>query len=103
MILPLKTARERAAEDALVDLVAGAVRLGVVDRRVVVDQLVAVGEVEAVQRAVAALAVEQRACASLRTNAPPSANECDEKRVLRDVCTCRLAMWNASSDSCCTL
>ena len=37
-----------------------AVRLGVVDRRVVVDQPIAVGEVEPVQRAVATLAVEER-------------------------------------------
>ena len=48
-----------AAEDALVDLVARAVRLRVVDRRVVVDQALAVGEIEAVQRALGALAVEQ--------------------------------------------
>ena len=49
----------RAAQDALVDLVAAAVRLRVVDRRVVVDQPVAVGEIEAVERAVAAFTVEE--------------------------------------------
>ena len=47
-----------AVEDALVQLVAGAVRLGVVDDRVVVDVLRAVGQVEAVERALAAFAVE---------------------------------------------
>ena len=49
-----------AAEDALVDLVARAVRLGVIDRRVGVDQALAVGDVQAVQRALGALAVEHR-------------------------------------------
>ena len=49
-----------AAEDALVDLVARAVRLGVIDRRVRVDQPLAVGQVQAVQRALGAFAVEHR-------------------------------------------
>ena len=46
------------AQDPFVQLVAAAVRLGVVDRRVIVDQPPAVREIQAVQRAVAALAVE---------------------------------------------
>ena len=51
--------RARAAgQDALVDLVARAVRLRVVDRRVRVDERVAVGDVQPVQRALGALAVE---------------------------------------------
>ena len=60
MILPLNTARARAAENALVDLVARAVRLRVIDRRVVVDQPIAVGQVQPVQRALRTLAVENR-------------------------------------------
>ena len=60
MILPLNTAARLAVEDALVELVAGAVRLGVVDRRVVVDVLLAVADVEAVERRTPRLAVEAR-------------------------------------------
>jgi hypothetical protein len=59
------------------------VRLGVVDRRVVVDVALAVGQVQPVQRALGALAVEHRASTSLRTSRPPSENECDEKLALR--------------------
>ena len=50
MIRPLKTARRLAVQDALVQLVAGAVRLGVVDGRVIIDVLRAVHDVEAVER-----------------------------------------------------
>ncbi len=59
MILPLNTARGAAAEDALVDLVARAVRFRVIDRRVIVDQAIAVGEIEAVQRDLRPFAVER--------------------------------------------
>ncbi len=58
--LPVEHRARGAAEDSLVDLVAAVVRLGMVDRRVVVDEPIAVGEVQAVQRAVPAFAVEQR-------------------------------------------
>src|SRR2546423_1774050 len=58
--LAVEDGPRRAAGDALVALVAAVVRLGMVDRRVVVDQPIAVGEIEAVQRAVAAFAVEER-------------------------------------------
>ena len=60
MILPLNTARDLSAEDALVDLVAAAVRHRVIDRGVVVDQLRAAADIQAVQRAVDAFAGERR-------------------------------------------
>ena len=50
-----------AGEDALVELVAGAVRHRVIDRGVVVDQLLAVGEIHAVHRAVGAFALQRNA------------------------------------------
>ena len=49
-----------AAENALVDLVARAVRLRVIDGGVIVDQAIAIGQIQAVQRALGALAVENR-------------------------------------------
>ena len=48
------------AENALVDFVARAVGAGVIDGRVVVDQAVAVGEIQPVQRHLGAFAVERR-------------------------------------------
>ena len=54
MILPLKTACELSVQDALVHLVAGGVRLGVVDRGVIVHVLRAVDDVQAVQVGVGA-------------------------------------------------
>ena len=60
-IRPLKTARERSVEDALVELVAGAVRLAMLDVHVVVDVLPAARQVEPVEDGVDALAVEHRA------------------------------------------
>ena len=50
-----------AVEDALVKLVTGAVRHGVVDAGVVVDVLLAVGHIKAVERAFAAFAREHGA------------------------------------------
>ena len=49
---------------------AGAVRLGVVDERVIVDVLLAADDVQAVEGGLAALAVES-GVDSLRTSAPP--------------------------------
>ncbi len=49
----------RPPEDALVDLMARAVRLRMVDRRVVVDEPLAVCEVEPVQRDLGTLTVER--------------------------------------------
>jgi hypothetical protein len=60
MMRPLNTARASIVENALVELVARAVRHRVIDRRVVVDELRAVAEVDAVERAVRALAAEAR-------------------------------------------
>ena len=80
-----------AAENALVDLVARAVRLGVIDGRVIVDQAIAIGQIQAVQRALRALSVEQRdrhRCGRSGRRAKTSA-----KRSWRSVpaCTCMLA------------
>ena len=69
-----------AVQNAFIEFVAGAVRLGVVDDRVIVDVLRAVDDVEAVQGGVEPS--ERMALASLRTSAPPSEMECDENVAL---------------------
>ena len=58
--LAVEHALAAIVEDALVELVALAVRLGVIDGRVVVHQPIAVDQVEPVHRAVDAFAVEHR-------------------------------------------
>jgi 7-keto-8-aminopelargonate synthetase-like enzyme len=54
----MKDAARAAVQNALVDFAASRVRPGMVDARVRVEQSVAVGDVQAVKAALAALAVE---------------------------------------------
>ena len=56
--LAVEDGARAAGQDALVELVARAMRLRVVDRRVRVDERIAVGDIQPVQRALGALAVE---------------------------------------------
>ena len=90
-----------AVENALVQLMAGAVRPGVVDLGVVIDMLRPVDDVQPVQGA--SDPSERVALTSLRTSAPPREMECEEKAALRPMVACSVAMWNALVVSCCTL
>ena len=86
-------------QDALVDLVARAMRLRVVDRRVRVDEAMAGGDVEAVERALGALAAST-AVMSLRRDAGAERQRARRERAgAAQLHAARLATWNAADDS----
>ena len=85
-----------SVQDALVELAARAVRLGVVDHGVVVEVLRAGPEEEAVQRA-SAPSASSRTFRSLRARAPPSEIECEVKLLSRPWLTSVVATWKAAS------
>ncbi len=90
--LAVEDAAGPAVEDALVQLVAGAIRLGMVDARVVIDQLVAARQVQAVKRGFAALRVEHHVDVRARST-PPRATVLDVNRLPRSCCTWSVATW----------
>ena len=83
-----------AGQDALVELVARAVRHRVVDRRVRVDERVAAGHIQAVERAFRALARQRRRSMSLRAMRPPSVTACDRNVAARSTRANIVARWN---------
>ena len=94
MILPLKTARALAAEDALVELVARPVRHRVVDLGVVVDKLSPSARKgrSSVHSAPSPASVGEM---SLRAMRPPSVIACDEKARPRRAGTGSWPTWKA--------
>ena len=88
---PLKTALALAVQNALVQLVAVGVRLGVVDDGVIVDVLRAVHDVEAVERRLGAFRKR-------RAGVVADQRAAERDRVRREVraaaeLACRVATW----------
>ena len=98
-IRPVNDAVRPVVEDALVELVALAVRLPVVEPRVVVDVLRPARDVQAVERACATFSPSSDAVASLRTRRPPSVTVSQRNDESSSCRTCSAETWQRAARS----